>query len=71
MSRETNYDLLIEINNAVNRIENKFERRFEKLESDVDKLKDFQSRAMALAGVIGAFVSLVASWLWNRVTNGS
>lgn len=68
MSKNSNYDLLLEINNAVNRIENKFEKRFEKLESDVDKLQDFQSRAMAIVAVASAFISLAANFVWTKLT---
>lgn len=59
---------LRDIYDVVNRLEDKVDKRITNVEDDIKELKSFQSRAMGVASVMAAFVSLIATFIWNRIT---
>lgn len=59
---------LRDIYSAIERLEDKIDKRVTPIERDVDDLKAYQNKAMGTLGVLSAFVSLAASYFWNKIT---
>lgn len=68
MSKPTSYDLLLQVQRAVDRLEDKMDKRLCDVENRVDGLEAFKDN---LIGKIAAFSSIVAVsitmlWEWVR-----
>ena len=59
---------LKDVLDVVNRIEDKMTKRIEDTEKRVDVLESFQSRALGILSVVTVFFSLVATWIWGKLT---
>jgi hypothetical protein len=59
---------LRDIYDVVNRLEDKVDKRITTVESEIKEMKSFQNRVMGVASVMAAFVSLLATFIWNRIT---
>jgi len=66
----SDYELLIQINSVVNRIEDKYDRRLEAVEARVDSVEKFQNKAIGVLIIISAFLSPIASYFWEKITGG-
>lgn len=62
---------LRDIYEAVNRLEDKFDKRLKDVEEDIDKLESFQNKALGVAAVLSSFISLIATFIWNKLTNNA
>lgn len=60
---------LRDIYDVVNRLEDKFDGRLKAVEQDVEDIKTCQNRAIGIASVLASFVSLIATFIWNKLTN--
>lgn len=59
---------LRDIYDAVERLEAKLDRRIEKIEARTDSLETFQNRALGIVSVFSVFISLIANFIWTRIT---
>lgn len=59
---------LREVYDIVERIEGKFDKRFNDHEQRIRANEGWKNRAIGVAGILSAFVSIMASWLWNAIT---
>lgn len=52
------------------RVEQKYEKRFETIENKVDSLEKFQNKAIGVLIIASSFLSLIASYVWQKITGG-
>lgn len=67
MAAEQQRVTLRDIYDALNRVEDKYDRRFDAIEKDIDELQKFQNKAIGVLGLASAFVSLIATYIWNKL----
>lgn len=58
---------LKDVYEVVNRLETKFDERYERIESRVTKLETFQNKALGILSVATMFLTLAATYVWNRL----
>lgn len=61
MSKPTSYDLLLEVQRSVNRLEDKLDARMQKIETRVDVVETKTDQIMGKIGVAVAVVTLFVS----------
>lgn len=62
-------DILNDILAITNRMEDKIDRDLDEIRHDIADLKSFQNRALGILSVFTAFVSIVATYIWNKIMN--
>lgn len=60
---------LRDVYDAIQRVEDKYDRRFEGIEANITKLQEFQNKTLGILGVVSVFISLAATWVWQKLTN--
>lgn len=58
---------LKDVYDVVNRLEDKFDDRYSEIDARVTKLEGFQNKALGILTIATAFVSLAASYVWQKV----
>lgn len=58
---------LRDIYKVVERVEDKMDARLKEVENDLDSVKAFQNRTLGIASVFATFVSLAATYIWNKI----
>jgi len=58
---------LKDVYDIANRIETKFDIKFDDHEKRLRVQENFQTRLMAMGGIFSAFVSLAATFVWQRI----
>jgi hypothetical protein len=66
MTKPSSYDILLEIQKAVDRLEDKLNRRLVTDEARIDKLEDGQSKILGGIGIIGFFFGGIITWLLEK-----
>jgi hypothetical protein len=66
MSRNTGISLR-DVYEVVNRLEEKFDERLADHEMRIRASERFINKALAIAGLGSAFVSLAASYIWEKI----
>lgn len=62
---------LRDIYDAVGSLEAKIDRRIVKIEDEVADTRAFQNKAIGVLGIASAFVSVSASYIWNKFIGNS
>lgn len=62
------YQLLKDINQSVNRLEDKMDKRLSEIEARVDTLEDFRGRILGIASIIAAVFGILGAWVWDKLT---
>ena len=62
---------LKDVYDVVNRLQDKIEGRVAGIEKDVDELKSFHQKLIGMATLAAGFVSLLTTFIWNRVMGDS
>lgn len=62
-------DILNDILAITNRMEDKIDRDLDDIRKDIAELKTFQNRALGILSVFTAFVSVIATYIWNKIMN--
>lgn len=65
----SSYQLLKDINDAVERLEGKFDTRMKNIEDRVTLIEKFQNKVVGIAIVISSIITLAGQTLWQKLTN--
>jgi tetrahydromethanopterin S-methyltransferase subunit B len=63
---QNSLDLLKEINNSVNRLEDKLDRRINSLENRITTLEAFQNKALGVLIIASSVFTLILNAAWER-----
>lgn len=58
---------LRDIYDLLDRLETKIDKRVEKIETDIEDIRAFQNKALGILGIAATFISLSATYVWNKV----
>ena len=59
---------LRDIYDAIEKLEHRIGERFERIEGRVSIIEAFQNKALGVLTIVTAFISVAATYVWNKVT---
>jgi len=69
VTKPTSYDLLLEVQKAVNRLEDKMDKRLCDVETRVNVLEDFKGKMAGMAAIISTIFGALVSWFIKEIKN--